>query len=103
MSVKGALCSSNILVVRALTPDDSLTSDRTTDPEFPSEPADVSAGSDTLQTLVFSATLSKDLQQNLKKRKQRHSKGKGAQKASSALGTEQSISPEPQLRPLPSR
>ncbi|KAG9041352.1 ATP-dependent RNA helicase [Tulasnella sp. UAMH 9824] len=59
--------------------------DRTTDPEFPSEAAETSAGSDALQTLVFSATLSKDLQQNLKKRKQRHSKGKGAQKASSAL------------------
>lgn len=59
--------------------------DRTTDPEFPSEAAETSAGSDTLQTLVFSATLSKDLQQNLKKRKQRHSKGKRAQKASSAL------------------
>ncbi|KAG8900861.1 ATP-dependent RNA helicase, partial [Tulasnella sp. 408] len=59
--------------------------DRTTDPEFPSEAAETSAGSDALQTLVFSATLSKDLQQNLKKRKQRHSKGKSAQKASSAL------------------
>ncbi|KAG8917946.1 ATP-dependent RNA helicase [Tulasnella sp. 417] len=59
--------------------------DRTTDPEFPTEDAETSVGSDAMQTLVFSATLSKDLQQNLKKRKQRNSRGKGVQKASSAL------------------
>ncbi|KIO25301.1 hypothetical protein M407DRAFT_210855 [Tulasnella calospora MUT 4182] len=69
--------------------------DQTTDPEFPTETAETSAGSDALQTLVFSATLSKDLQQNLKKRKQRHSKVKSGQKESSALGTEQSLPPKP--------
>lgn len=45
-----------------------------TDPEFHSEPSSTTSTDDTdssrpMQTFVFSATLSKDLQQNLKKRR----------------------------------
>lgn len=67
-----------------------LSSDALEDPALlgflPSEFEEKRPANETLQTLIFSATLSKDLQKNLKKKGDRKKKHQQKRKATSTLG-----------------